>query len=156
MPLPLRLNIYVDRKDSWTQISQTPAPTCGVCRCGVNADEITISEISVYGSTYAIQRSRCIACVGDRKPLAAVGSRAMVNHKKRGSPDEDSDVDLLVIVPRSDDKPTQRAMRAYRCLRGLMVPADILVKTCSEVERFRRVHASLESEILERGKILYG
>ena len=73
-----------------------------------------------------------------------------------GSPDEDSDVDLLVIVPRSDDKPARRAMRAYRCLRGLMVPADVLVKTRSEVERFRRVHASLESEILERGKVLYG
>ena len=73
-----------------------------------------------------------------------------------GSPDEDSDVDLLVIVPQSDDKPTRRAVRAYRSLRGLMVPADILVKTRSEVERFRRVHASLESEILERGKVLYG
>jgi len=73
-----------------------------------------------------------------------------------GSPDEDSDVDLLVIVPHSDDKPAQRAMRAHRCLRGLMVPTDILVKTRSEVERFRRVHASLESEILERGKVLYG
>jgi predicted nucleotidyltransferase len=73
-----------------------------------------------------------------------------------GKPDEDSDVDLLVIVPWSNDKPTRRAMRAYRCLRGLMVPADILVKTRSEVERFQRVHASLESEILERGKVLYG
>ncbi len=73
-----------------------------------------------------------------------------------GKPDEDSDVDLLVIVPGSDDKPTGRAMRAYRCLRGLLVPADILVKTRSEVERFRRVYASLESEILERGKVLYG
>ena len=73
-----------------------------------------------------------------------------------GRPDEDSDVDLLVIVPHADDKPTERARRAYRCLRGLMVPADILVKTRVEVERFRRVHASLESEILERGKVLYG
>lgn len=73
-----------------------------------------------------------------------------------GKPDEDSDVDLLVIVPHSVDKPTQRATHAYRCLRGLMVPTDILVKTRAEVERFRRVHASLESEILERGKVLYG
>jgi len=73
-----------------------------------------------------------------------------------GRPDEDSDVDLLVIVPHSDDKPTQRAMRAYRSLRGLMVPTDILVKTRAEIERFRHVYASLESEILERGKVLYG
>lgn len=73
-----------------------------------------------------------------------------------GAPDEDSDVDLLVIVPHSDDKPARRAARAYRCLRGLMVPTDILVKTRAEVEHFRFVHASLESEILERGKVLYG
>lgn len=73
-----------------------------------------------------------------------------------GTPDEDSDVDLLVIVPHSEDKPARRAVRAYRCLRGLMVPTDILVKTRAEVERFCSVHASLESEILERGKVLYG
>ena len=73
-----------------------------------------------------------------------------------GRPDEDSDVDLLVIVSHTNDKPAQRAMRAYRCLRGLMIPTDILVKTRAEVERFRRVHASLESEVLERGKVLYG
>jgi len=73
-----------------------------------------------------------------------------------GTPDEDSDIDLLVIVPHSDDKPAQRAACAYRSLRGLAAPAEILVKTRAEVERFRFVHASLESEILERGKVLYG
>jgi predicted nucleotidyltransferase len=72
-----------------------------------------------------------------------------------GTPTEDSDIDLLVIVPHSSDKPTQRATRAYRCLRGTRVPLDILVKTRPEVERLRHVHASLESEILERGKVLY-
>jgi predicted nucleotidyltransferase len=73
-----------------------------------------------------------------------------------GQPNEDSDVDLLVIVPDSSEKSAQRATRAYRCLRGLLVPADVLVKTRAEVERYRRVRASLESEILERGKVLYG
>ena len=73
-----------------------------------------------------------------------------------GTPNEDSDVDLLVIVSRSDEKPAQRAIRGYRCLRGLMVPTDILVKTHAEVERFLHVYASLECEILERGKVLYG
>ena len=65
-------------------------------------------------------------------------------------------MDLLVIVPRSDEKLARRAARAYRCLRGLTVPTDILVKTRSEVERYLSVHASLESEVLERGRILYG
>src|SRR5438552_16948992 len=72
------------------------------------------------------------------------------------TPNEDSDVDLLVIVSHSDEKPAQRAMRGYRCLSGLTVPKDVLVKTRAEVERFRHVYASLECEILERGKVLYG
>ena len=73
-----------------------------------------------------------------------------------GTPDEGSDVDLLVIVTDSEVRPTERAVRAYRCLRGVNVAKDILVKTRAEVERFRNVRASLESRILERGKVLYG
>ncbi|MEK7329018.1 MAG: nucleotidyltransferase domain-containing protein [Chloroflexota bacterium] len=73
-----------------------------------------------------------------------------------GSPNEDSDLDLLIIVSHSGLKPTERATQAYRALRGLFVPIDILVKTRAEVERFRRVPASLECEILEKGKVLYG
>ncbi|MBM4457658.1 MAG: nucleotidyltransferase domain-containing protein [Chloroflexi bacterium] len=73
-----------------------------------------------------------------------------------GTPNEDSDLDLLVIVPQSNERPSRRAARAYRCLRGLTIPAEILVKTRAEVERFQGVRASLESEILERGRVLYG
>jgi predicted nucleotidyltransferase len=73
-----------------------------------------------------------------------------------GTLTEDSDLDLLVIVPQSDSRPTERARRAHRCLRGLLVPMDVIVKTREEMERFGRVPASLEAEILERGKIVYG
>lgn len=73
-----------------------------------------------------------------------------------GIPNEDSDVDLLVIVSHSDEKPAQRAMRGHRCLRGLLVPTDILVKTRADVERYRHVRASLERKMLEDGRVLYG
>lgn len=72
-----------------------------------------------------------------------------------GEPTEDSDLDLLVIVAESDVEPADRATRAYRCLRGIAAPTDVLVKTRLEVERYRPVRASLESVILERGKLLY-
>ncbi|NTU61937.1 MAG: nucleotidyltransferase domain-containing protein [Chloroflexi bacterium] len=72
-----------------------------------------------------------------------------------GKPTAGSDVDLLVIVTDSAEKPIQRAQRAYRRLRDLPVPLDVLVKTRAEVERYRHVYASLECEILERGKVLY-
>ena len=73
-----------------------------------------------------------------------------------GVPKEDSDLDFFVIVSQSKLSPVKRSVIAHRCLRGLNVPKDILVKTRSEVERLRRVHASLEAEVLERGKVLYG
>jgi predicted nucleotidyltransferase len=73
-----------------------------------------------------------------------------------GSPHEDSDIDLLVIIPDTDERPISRAVRAHRCLRGILVPKDVLVKTRTEVDRVRALPTSLEAEILERGKVLYG
>jgi len=73
-----------------------------------------------------------------------------------GHPDENSDIDLLVVVSESDLPPPRRASRAYRCLREVPVPLDILVKTREEVERARHVPASLIHEVLERGRVLYG
>ncbi len=74
-----------------------------------------------------------------------------------GTPNEESDIDLFIIVPESDLSPTQRATRAYRALRGIRVePTDIVVRTRAETERYRHVRASLAGQILEQGKVLYG
>jgi uncharacterized protein len=73
-----------------------------------------------------------------------------------GEPTEDSDVDLFVIVPESNERPIDRMHRAYRCVSGLGMPVDVLVRTRPQVDRYRNVYASLECEVLECGKILYG
>lgn len=73
-----------------------------------------------------------------------------------GSPRESSDVDLFVVVPDSDEPPLRRAQRAHRCLRGLRMPKDVLVETRTEVERARKLKASLECAILTRGRKIYG
>jgi predicted nucleotidyltransferase len=73
-----------------------------------------------------------------------------------GEPDEGSDLDLLVVVGQSTEFPVRRAQRAHRCLRGLSLAKDILVKTRAELERFRNVRSSLEAEILEHGRLIYG
>jgi len=39
-----------------------------------------------------------------------------------GQPDEGSDLDLLVIVPQSDESPVRRAQRAHRCCEGWALP----------------------------------
>lgn len=73
-----------------------------------------------------------------------------------GQPNDDSDIDLFVIVPDSNQSRTERHLRARHCLHDVPVPKDILVETQAEVDWASRVYASLESEILERGIRLYG
>ena len=73
-----------------------------------------------------------------------------------GQPNEDSDVDLFVIVPKSDESRRDREIRARHCLRDLPIAKDVLVQTQEELERTSRVYASLQCEILERGKKIYG
>jgi predicted nucleotidyltransferase len=73
-----------------------------------------------------------------------------------GVPGPDSDLDLFVIIPESDQKPVERVQRALRSLRGLMAPIDILVKTRAEFDRYRSVYASLDAQVYEMGKLRYG
>ena len=72
-----------------------------------------------------------------------------------GQPDKNSDVDIMVIVRDGDLSPTKRSVLAHRCLRGLNIPKDIIVKTHAEIEKYRNVHESLECEVLEHGKVLW-
>jgi uncharacterized protein len=73
-----------------------------------------------------------------------------------GEPREGSDLDLLVVVPQSDEPPVRRAQRAHRCLRGVEAALDVLVKTRADLERYRRVPSSLEALILRHGRLIYG
>jgi uncharacterized protein len=73
-----------------------------------------------------------------------------------GTPETDSDIDLLVIVKTSRQKPIQRAVRAQRSLRGVKAPIDVLIKTRREFETYIPVKASLEAQIMREGKLLYG
>ena len=73
-----------------------------------------------------------------------------------GTPNADSDLDLLVILSSSDISSTKRSKLAYRCLRDTPYPLDILVKTRKEVEKFAQVPQSLEYQILLKGRCLYG
>lgn len=73
-----------------------------------------------------------------------------------GKPTIDSDLDLLVIVSQSRQKPIQRAIRAQRSLRGVKASVDVLVKTRREFENYSSVKASLEAQISREGKLIYG
>ncbi len=73
-----------------------------------------------------------------------------------GTPDEDSDVDLMVIVPSSDERSIQRMQRAHRCLRGIGFAKDVLVPTRTQVDRYKHLRASLFHQVLAKGRKLYG
>lgn len=73
-----------------------------------------------------------------------------------GKPRDGSDMDLLVIVRSSRQKPIQRAIRAQRSLLGVKAAVDVLVKTQREFQRYTSVKASLEAQITREGKLRYG
>ncbi len=81
--------------------------------------------------------------------IVLFGSRAW------GTPGDDSDVDLLLILSTGTDGVAAHELRARRCLRGMGVAKDILVRTRDQIERYRNVPASLEAQILSHGKLLY-
>ena len=73
-----------------------------------------------------------------------------------GNPGDESDVDLMVILPESHERPIRRDQRAQRCLGRLPVSADVLVRTRQEVNRVRDLRGSLTHDVLSRGRKLYG
>jgi predicted nucleotidyltransferase len=73
-----------------------------------------------------------------------------------GTPGDESDLDLMVILPESQERPIRRDQRAQRCLGRLPVSADVLVRTRQEVNRVRDLRGSLTHDVLSRGRKLYG
>jgi predicted nucleotidyltransferase len=76
----------------------------------------------------------------------------------RGTGRSGSDVDLLVVMP--DTEETLRSRRhitgqIYRRLAAFPVPKDILVYTRGEVERWRGVPGHIVATGLSEGKRLY-
>jgi len=72
-----------------------------------------------------------------------------------GQPRAGSDVDMIIVVWESTEPPHRRDQKAYRCLRGVKVPIDLLVFTREELTRQATVATSLARRVMERGKVLY-
>lgn len=73
-----------------------------------------------------------------------------------GQPNEDSDIDLLVVLGASSEPGYRRAREVYRSLRGIRLPIEVVVRTRDEMIRAGRVSTSLERQALDRGRLLYG
>jgi predicted nucleotidyltransferase len=85
----------------------------------------------------------------DPEQIILFGSQAW------GTPGEDSDVDLYVIVSESAEKPWRRMVRAQNCIGSVMITTDILVKTRAETEAYKAVPATLTHKVFTEGRVLY-
>lgn len=72
-----------------------------------------------------------------------------------GSPSADSDLDLMIVVEKSEQKSYQRPIVGYTALRDLDLSKDIIVHTKEMFDRRSEDVTTLEYKIKKEGKILY-
>ena len=72
-----------------------------------------------------------------------------------GASSETSDVDLCVIVPDDGEQSYRKTVRAYKSLRDLKIPKDIVVRHQSQFEERSHWLNSLENEISRTGSLIY-
>ncbi|MBU1121228.1 MAG: nucleotidyltransferase domain-containing protein [Candidatus Omnitrophica bacterium] len=94
-----------------------------------------------------------VNCIRKNYPLEKIilfGSYAY------GQPEEDSDLDLLIVVKQSDLPRYKRAREIRKRLWGLTdTPKDILVYTEGEIKEWQEVKQAFITKIIDRGKVLY-
>ncbi|MGI8912224.1 MAG: nucleotidyltransferase domain-containing protein [Chloroflexota bacterium] len=74
----------------------------------------------------------------------------------RGDATADSDYDVLVIVPASDQPSYRRAQTAYHALWDVHLPLEVVVYTRAEFEYQLPARASLPATVVREGTVLYG
>lgn len=73
-----------------------------------------------------------------------------------GVPGPTSDVDLLVVVADEADDVIENTRRAYKATRHLPRAKDIIVDRSSVFRKRAAWASSIEREVVEKGKLLYG
>jgi predicted nucleotidyltransferase len=73
----------------------------------------------------------------------------------RGDARQDSDYDLMVVLPDDAPPALRRSGLAYEVLWGLGVAADVLVWTRSAFDQRTHLKASLPATILREGRLLH-
>ena len=72
-----------------------------------------------------------------------------------GAPDDDDDLNFLIIVESSTEKAYKRGDRAFDALLSLKIPTNIGVFTQKEFEVFSQDQTSPTYEVKHKGKIVY-
>jgi len=77
------------------------------------------------------------------------GSRA------RGDSTAESDYDLMVLVDYPVDRSYRLAQQAYRALRGLRLPIDVVVMNRDRFEWLGTAAASLAATVMTEARLVY-
>ena len=72
----------------------------------------------------------------------------------RGDAREDSDIDLLVVLPKVEHK-RKVAIQIGNSLSNLPISKDIIVTTLEEIEARGKIVGNILRPALEEGKIIY-
>lgn len=72
-----------------------------------------------------------------------------------GTPDRNSDVDLLVVVEDDAGDRMELEIQGLRALRQMPVPKDVLVFPRSEMDKWSPVRSTLPHTATQKGKLLY-
>lgn len=72
-----------------------------------------------------------------------------------GTPNEDSDLDLLIIVDKSDERTFERVRVGFDALWGMGISKDLIVYTQEEFDVLSARITTLGYKIKKEGKVLY-
>ena len=73
-----------------------------------------------------------------------------------GNPDDDSDIDLLVVVRDTEKSTREISIEGRKSLRDLQIPLDLIVCTEKQFNRYGQVKNTIMNEVLCEGRIVYG
>ena len=74
----------------------------------------------------------------------------------KGNARADSDIDLLVVLPDNSGDKLNNTRKAYEATREIPFAKDIIVDHESVFKKRSRWVSSIEREVLETGKLVYG
>ena len=72
-----------------------------------------------------------------------------------GQAKEDSDIDLLIVIPDLNQERHDVVLKGRRSLRDIIFPIDLIVSTQAEMQKWADVKCTLIYTVTRKGKILY-
>jgi predicted nucleotidyltransferase len=121
------------------------------CRVTPDYDtSMAIADLSIWAPTPEKMQAAIERLVAAAQPtkIILLGSRA------RGDADDRSDVDLLVIKPRVENR-YEELVALDSALAGILMPVDILLVSAAEFEERAEQPGTVERAARKEGRVLY-